>query len=274
MILQLEHVTKSYGSIPALRNCSFAADRDEIVAVLGPNGAGKTTALEIALGLRSADAGEARLFGLSPQSVGARRRIGVTPQESGFPDMLRVREILAFVAEHYRNPMDQSRVLEHFRLAALANRRAGALSLGESRRLAVAVAFVGNPELIVLDEPTTGLDVESRRELWRNLRAVAENRCVVFTTHYLEEAETHATRVVVLNHGEVQFDGKPQALKRRVGGRRVSYETSDDGRKTVTVDDADAYVRDLVTAGTRFSDLEVVRPSLEEAFLNLTGVNQ
>lgn len=194
MILEFDRVGKSYGPLRALYEVTFGVDRGEIVALLGPNGAGKTTALEIALGLRSCDSGEVRLFGSSPRDAAIRRRLGVTPQETGFLDMLRVEEIVRFVAEHYPHPASVASTLERFGLAKMGGRRAGTLSGGESRRLALSLAFVGDPELVVLDEPTAGLDVESRRRLWQGVHDLSDSRSILFTTHYLEEAEAHATR--------------------------------------------------------------------------------
>jgi ABC-2 type transport system ATP-binding protein len=248
-------------------------NRDEIVGLLGPNGAGKTTALEIVLGLRDADSGTARIFDASPRDMAVRRRVGATPQQSGFPDMLSVDEIAQFVAAHYPRPALTARALEEFGLTALAKRRAATLSGGETRRLALALAFLGNPELVVLDEPTTGLDVESRRRLWNAIRARGAGRSILFTTHYLEEAQELATRIVVIDQGHVLFDGAPRALRERVGGRRVSYVGSD-GPVTMTALDADEYVRTMVAAGVQFQNLEIARPSLEEAFLSLTGRDQ
>ncbi|HTA40610.1 MAG TPA: ABC transporter ATP-binding protein [Candidatus Acidoferrales bacterium] len=270
MILELEGISKAYGSIRALDALTLAVDRDEIVAVLGPNGAGKTTALEIALGLRSADAGSARLFGGSPRTAATRLRVGATPQDSGFPDALRVDELIAFAAAHYRNAPATAATIEAFGLTALASRRAGELSGGESRRVALALAFAGAPEFVVLDEPTTGLDVESRRRLWDTVKAQARGRSILFTTHYLEEAEALATRIVVIDRGCVLFDGDPALLRARFGTRRISY-TGADGPVTIASADTDAYVRDLVASGAPFADLEIVRPSLEEAFLSITG---
>jgi ABC-2 type transport system ATP-binding protein len=152
----------------------------------------------------------------------------------------------------------------------MTNRRAGTLSGGESRRLALAVAFVGDPQLVVLDEPTTGLDVESRRRLWETVRNLRGGRSILFTTHHLEEAEALATRILVVDRGRLLFDGDAHGLRSRVGGRRLSYIGSD-GRVSVTTGDADAYVRAMVTDGIAFADLEIVRPSLEDAFLTLTG---
>ncbi len=269
-VLAFDGVTKSYGEIRALDSLTLRVRRDEIVALLGPNGAGKTTALEIALGLRAADSGTATLFGGSPRAVDVRRRLGVTPQESGFPDMLRVDEIVAFVCAHYPNPARADEALERFGLEPLAKRRAGTLSGGESRRLALALAFAGNPELAVLDEPTTGLDVESRRRLWQVVRDLGSRRSILFTTHYLEEAQELATRIVVIDCGRLLFDGAPHALRERVGGRRLTYVGSE-GLVSVSTNDADAYVRAMIANGVAFSELEIVRPSLEEAFLSLTG---
>ena len=286
MILELERISKSYGAVRALEELSLAIDRDEIVAVLGPNGAGKTTALEIALGLRSCDSGTARLFGASPRDAATRRRVGATPQDSGFPDGLRVDELVAFAASHYPQAPPVAATLDAFGLNDLATRRAGALSGGESRRVALALAFAGSPEFVVLDEPTTGLDVESRRRLWETVRAAARGRSILFTTHYLEEAEALATRIVVIDRGHVLFDGDPGDLRQRFGTRRVSYVgeplatpglgvdatvVRSNGHVIVTTSDTDAYVRALVGAGIPFSDLEVARPSLEEAFLSMTG---
>jgi ABC-2 type transport system ATP-binding protein len=269
-VLRFENVVKSYDGIAALAGLSLRVERNEIVVLLGPNGAGKTTALEIALGLRSCDSGSVRLFGASPHSIAARRRLGVTPQESGFPDMLAVDEILAFVARHYPSPAPVAATLAAFGLEKLGKRRAGTLSGGESRRLALALAFAGNPELIVLDEPTVGLDVQSRRGLWEVIRGAAAERSILFTTHYLEEAQALASRILVVNRGRLLFDGDAAALRERVGGRRLTY-VGEDGPVVVTTADTDEYVRGLVASGAHFSDLEIAKPSLEEAFLALTA---
>ena len=289
MILSFENVSKSYGEVRALDALSFGVARGEIVALLGPNGAGKTTALEIATGLRHADSGVARLFGGSPNDAAIRRRLGVTPQESGFPDNLRVEEIVAFAAAHYECVRDVTEVLREFGLVELRRRRVATLSGGESRRLAVALAFCGDPELAVLDEPTTGLDVESRRGLWEAVRASAQRRSVLFTTHYLEEAEANASRIIVINRGRVLFDGEARNLRTRFGMRRLSYVGEPieglnlgfsasivraNGRVVVATNDSDAYVRALVDRGMPFTELEIAPASLEEAFLTLTEISK
>jgi ABC-2 type transport system ATP-binding protein len=270
MILSLTDVRKSYGATRALDGVSLEVDTGEIVAVLGPNGAGKTTAIEISIGLRAPDGGAVRLFGQSPRDPNARLRLGVTPQESGFPDALSVEEIVRFGAAHYPRPAQSQTLLNDFGLNELSQRRAATLSGGESRRLAVALAFAGNPDLVVLDEPTTGLDVESRRRLWGVVRRYAADHSVLFTTHYLEEAQELATRVVVMDAGRVLFDGATSELRRRFGARRVSY-VGPNGSVVVTIEDTDEYVRNLVRDGIAFSNLEIVPPTLEEAFLTVTG---
>jgi ABC-2 type transport system ATP-binding protein len=285
-MLTFENVGKSYGSIRALDAFSMRVERGEIVAVLGPNGAGKTTALEIALGLRAPSLGRVSLFGGSPRDAAIRARLGATPQESGFPDALRVDEILAFTAQHYARPAPISETLANFGLNDLARRRAGTLSGGQSRRLALAVAFAGNPELVVLDEPTTGLDAHSRLALWKLVRDAGKARSILFTTHYLEEAQALASRIVVLDRGRMLFDGDPRRLREIFGARRLVYVGEpldparvgleatlrrEEDRTIVTTADTDAYVRALVSSGTPFAELEIAQPSLEEAFLSLTG---
>jgi ABC-2 type transport system ATP-binding protein len=182
-----------------VEDLDLAVDPGEIVAMLGPNGAGKSTALGILLGLRRPGSGRARLFGRDPREVEARRRVGCTPQQTGFPPTLRVREIVDLVRAHYPAPGDRTALIEEFALAGLELRQIGGLSGGERRRLACALAFAGDPELVVLDEPSGGLDVESRLRLWRTIRT--RDRTVLLTTHSFEEAEALATRIVVLHRG-------------------------------------------------------------------------
>lgn len=281
--IHFEHVSKSYGTVKALDGLSFTVEPGEIVALLGPNGAGKTTAIEILLGLRTPDSGDVAIGGESPKSVGARRHIAATPQNTGFPDALTVREVVTFVARHYPDPRAVGGVLDAFELGDLANRRLGALSGGQQRRVALALAFVANTPLVLLDEPSTGLDVESRRRLWDQLRAsVDTHHTVLFTTHYLEEAEALATRIIVIDRGSLRFDGTPDGFRQRFGTRRVEYvgeplpsipaEVQRIGNRTiVTTDDTDAYIRALVRADVPFADLSVTQSSFEDIFLEVTG---
>jgi ABC-2 type transport system ATP-binding protein len=271
MLLSFDDVSKSYGATRALDSLTFSVGSGEIVALLGPNGAGKTTALEIAVGLRTPGSGSVSLFGSSPREARTRDRLGVTPQNTGFPDVLRVREILRFVAAQYPKPLPLNGVLATFDLGSLADRKLGDLSGGQQRRVALALAFAGDPELAVLDEPTTGLDVESRRSVLAAIRERSgTSRGVLFTTHYLEEAEMLATRVVVIDRGRIQFDGTARALRERLGVKRIEYVSSD-GPVVVHAADADALVRELVLSGAEFADLCVTAPTLEEAFVAMTG---
>jgi ABC-2 type transport system ATP-binding protein len=188
------------------------------VALLGPNGAGKTTAVSVLLGQRRPDAGSARLFGRDPTLPATRRPVGATPQQAGFPDNLTVREVVDLVRVHYPDPAPTQQLLGRFGLAELADRRAGGLSGGQQRRLAAALAFAGRPRLVVLDEPTTGLDVEARRRLWETIRAfVAGGGAVLLTTHYVEEAQALATRVVVIAGGTIVAHGSVDDIAAQAG---------------------------------------------------------
>ncbi len=282
-IAETRDVHKRLGRVEALRGVDMDVREGELLALLGPNGAGKTTLVSLLVGLRAPDRGEVRLNGRDPRDPAARRVLGVTPQGTGFPPSLRVREVVELVRAHYPDPLATRDVLERFGLGELAQRNVHALSGGQARRLAVALAFTGRPRLAVLDEPTTGLDVESRRELWREIERFKQGGgTVLLTTHYLEEAEALADRVVVIHKGRTLSEGTPESIKRRVGLRRVRlragalpelpgverYEREAE-RHTLWTTDADALVRQLVRHGVDFSDLEVLPVSLEEAFLAL-----
>jgi ABC-2 type transport system ATP-binding protein len=242
-VAMLRGVRKRYGKAEALRGVDLQIRPGELVALLGPNGAGKTTAVSILLGQRRPDAGSARLFGRDPTVPAARRSVGVTPQQTGFPDNLRVREVVDLVRVHYPDPESTQELLGRFGLLEVAARRAGGLSGGQQRRLAVALAFAGRPRLVVMDEPTTGLDVEARRGLWEIVRAfVADGGAVLLTTHYLEEAQALASRVAVIARGTIVAHGSVDDLTARAG-----------------------------LHGVPFSGPRVEQASLEEAFLRLTG---
>ena len=278
----LRDVEKKFGAVEALRGVSLAVHEGEVVALLGSNGAGKTTAIEVLLGLRRPDRGEARLMGEVPQVITARKRIGVTPQESAFPPSLRVREVIEFVHAHYDAPAPAGDVIERFGLAGVAERRTGGLSGGERRRLAVALAFVGRPALLFLDEPTVGLDVPSRREIWQQTQAyVSGGGTLLLTTHYLEEAEALASRIVLLDRGRIRFSGTVDQVRARLGGRRVTFSADrlpplpgvvehreSNGHFELMVRDSDEMVRVLVASGVHFSDLGVTKVPLEDAVLS------
>jgi ABC-2 type transport system ATP-binding protein len=209
-------VTKRFGETTALDDVSLEVGSGEVLALLGPNGAGKTTALSLLLGLRRPDAGSVELFGRDPRRPAARAGVGATPQESAFPPTLRVRELVDLVSAHFEQSASGGELLERFGLGELARRQAGGLSGGERRRLSVALAFAGRPHLLLLDEPTAGLDVEMRRAVWREVQSYAgAGGTVLMTTHHVEEAEALAMRVVLLADGRVVADGTPAQLAAR-----------------------------------------------------------
>ena len=217
-VVRAHGIRKRFGSNEAVRAFDLEIGRGEVVALLGPNGAGKTTAVQILLGLRRPDAGTAVVLGHEPGAIEARRRIGVTLQEMACPHLLRVGEILSFAQAHFPSSTPYEPLLEEFGLASLARRQIGGLSGGERRRLALALAFAGAPELVFLDEPTTGLDVESRRRAWRAIRGfAATGGTVLLTTHYLEEAEALASRIAVMRDGRVVKIGRAEAIVGEVG---------------------------------------------------------
>jgi ABC-2 type transport system ATP-binding protein len=278
-------VTRRYGDKTALGGVTFGVEAGELVGLLGPNGAGKSTLVNLLTGIRRPTSGRVELFGGDPRLPASRRRLGVTPQETGLPASLRVGEVVDFVAAHYDDSVPKGEVLDRFGLTELVRRQTGGLSGGEKRRVAVALAFVGRPRIVFLDEPTTGLDVQARRLLWDGIRSFqADGGTVVLTSHYLEEIEALARRVVVIGGGRVLADDTVEAVRGLAGIRRVSLtapslpplpevvrmEQTDDRTHLLTTD-ADALVRELVHKGVDFQGLEIRPTSLEEAFLTLTA---
>jgi ABC-2 type transport system ATP-binding protein len=284
-VAELRGVHKRYGKVEALRGVDLQVHPGELVALLGPNGAGKTTAVSVLLGQRRPDAGSARLFARAPTGPAARRAVGATPQVAGFPENLTVAEVVDLVRVHYEHPAATPELLERFALSGVAGRRAGGLSGGQQRRLAVALAFAGRPRLVVLDEPTTGFDLQARRELWQIVRAfVADGGAVLLTTHYLEEADALASRVVVLARGRIIAQGSVDDITARAGRSRVHVQApslpelpagtqaeSSNGSHILYTADPDGLVRALVRQGVPFTHLQIERASLEEAILSLTG---
>ncbi|GGL24872.1 ABC transporter ATP-binding protein [Planomonospora parontospora] len=284
-LVRAVEVTRRYGDVTALDRVSLGVRPGELVGLLGPNGAGKSTLINLFCGLRRPTSGRVELLGGSPADPVRRRGIGVTPQETGLPATLRVGEIVDFVSAHYPRSVARGALLERFGLSGLERRQVGGLSGGQKRRLAVALAFVGDPRLVFLDEPTTGLDVEARRALWDAIRDFhSDGGTVVLTSHYLEEVEALAERVVVIGQGRVLADGTTEQVRDIAGVRRVTLTAGDlpelpgvlrtereGGRTHLLTSDADALVRELVRAGVPFSGLEVRPTSLEEAFLTITA---
>jgi ABC-2 type transport system ATP-binding protein len=279
--------TRSYGPVTAVDHVSLDVPAGQLLGLLGPNGAGKTTLLQLLTGLRRPTSGTVELFGGDPRDTASRRRLGCTPQETGLPPTLRVHEVVDFVAGHFDHPVPTAELLEQFGLRGLDRRQTGGLSGGQKRRLAVAVAFAGRPDLVLLDEPTTGLDVEARHALWDAIRHYHQGGgTVVLTSHYLEEVEALAERVVVMDQGLVRADGTLAEVRSLVPARRVRLRAPDlpeltgvdrssrDGdRYELWTADSDSLVRQLVSTGIPFRDLEVATASLEDAFLTLTAPN-
>jgi len=284
----LAGAVKRYGSLAALDGFDLALRCGELLALLGPNGAGKSTAIGLLLGLIRADAGRVELFGQDPQRIEARRRIGVMLQHAELPPTLRVGELLRLTASYYPAPRAPAETAELAGIADLLKRPYAKLSGGQQRRVQFALALCGRPELLFLDEPTVGLDVEARQKLWAAIRQLLAEGCsVLLTTHYLEEAEALADRVCVLTRGRAIQDGTVDELRARVALKRIrclstlSVETvrgwpevsevrQETGRLHITAAEAEVVVRRLFDADLQLRELEVQRAGLAEAFTELT----
>jgi ABC-2 type transport system ATP-binding protein len=290
--VELSGAWKRYGAVEALRDVELTVEPGEVVALLGPNGAGKTTAISLMLGLRRPTAGRARLFGADPTDRRARSRCGVMLQESGVPDMLRVRELVDLFRAYYPAPLSVDRAIRLAGLEEQAGTQVRELSGGQRQRLYVALAVCGDPDCLFLDEPTVGLDVEARRALLDTIERFARaGKTVVLTTHYLEEADRLAERIVVIDRGRVVADATPDAIKARVAAKRVTFRSAAggvdlsgalaglpvshaevvDGRVRLLSSEPEAVLRALFGRGLEVSDLEVGGASLEEAVVSLTG---
>lgn len=287
--VDFRNVSKSFGQTRALDGASFHVGRGETVALLGPNGAGKSTAVNILLGLRHQDEGVARVLGAEPRSVVAAGRVGALLQSSGLPPGVRVREVVDLGRQLSPHPAPLAQVMTKAGLNAIAERFVEGLSGGQAQRVRYALAIAGNAEVLFLDEPTVGMDVEAQHSFWRDIREhAASGRTVLFATHYLHEAESAADRIVVLRSGRVVADGTPSTIKAAAGRKRVCFTLAGadasqlrglpgvqevelhGANVTLATLDADATVVGLVKSGIGFKDLEVTGADLEEAFLALT----
>jgi ABC-2 type transport system ATP-binding protein len=259
-----------------------------VLALLGPNGAGKTTAVKLLLGLAAPSEGKAVLFGGDPRDARTRQRIGAMLQVGKVPETLKVREHVDLFRAYYPSPAPAAQVIEAAGLIGLEGRRFGELSGGQKQRVLFALALCGDPELLFLDEPTLGFDVEVRRAFWEEIRRfVARGRTVLLTTHYLEEADALADRIVVIDRGAIIADGSPADIKARVAGRRIRCRTTldasrlraiagvhdvrlDGDRAELFATEAESVVRELLARDATLSELEVTGVGLEDAFLQLT----
>jgi ABC-2 type transport system ATP-binding protein len=291
VVASLEAVSKNYEQIRALRNVNFSVRAGEVVALLGPNGAGKTTAVKLLLGLIQPNAGKARVFGGDPSNPQNRLRTGAMLQVGRVPETLRVGEHIDLFSSYYTNPLPLEDVLAAAGLEKLRDRKFGDLSGGQRQRTLFALAICGNPDLLFLDEPTVGLDVEARRTLWEEIRRLVDcGKTVLLTTHYLEEADALADRIAVINQGEIIAEGTPAEIKAQTSGKRIRCITSlslasilqipgvtdvRQDREAVEIQarEAETVVRALLARDTSLSALEITSAGLEEAFLALTQDN-
>jgi ABC-2 type transport system ATP-binding protein len=276
-VISIRGLRKSYGDVEAVRGIDLEVRSGEVFAFLGPNGAGKTTTVEILEGYRKRDDGEITVLGEDPERAGRawRERIGIVLQSCRLDPYLTVRESLGLYAGYYSDPRPIEETIELVGLQGKADARAGALSGGQQRRLDVGMALIGNPELLFLDEPTTGFDPSARRQTWETIAGLRDlGKTVFLTTHYMDEAQRLADRVAIIAQGEVVARGTPEdlgdrenrpaSITYRDGGREVRLET------TTPVQTLNELTSKALAEGLELEGLEVTRPSLEDVYLELT----
>ena len=276
--IEVEGLRKTYGEREAVRGLSFAVAQGEVFGLLGPNGAGKTTTVEILEGYRERTAGHVAVLGMDPgtRPRALRQRVGIVLQSSGLYRHLTVREAVEHWAALYPAPRDVGETIALTGLTESAEVRTNALSGGQQRRLDFALALVGDPELVFLDEPTTGFDPAARRHAWDTVRSLqALGKTVLLTTHYLDEAQALADRVAIIKDGAILAEGAPHELGAGAEHYRVSWRDPDGDLQERQTDDPTALLHELTGAalarGDRLHDLSVSRPSLEDVYLELTA---
>ena len=290
-VARLTHVMKTYGERNALQDLSMEIRTGEVLVLLGRNGAGKSTLVRVLVGLTQPTKGTVLVFGESPRSMRTRRKMGVQLQISQMPGTLRVQEYITLFSSYYANHKPFDEVVASAGLIGLEDRFFKQLSGGEQQRLRFALAICGNPELIVLDEPTAGMDVESRLSVWEQIRSLAsKQKAVLLTTHHLEEADALADRVAVINAGKVIAEGVPKELNRSFAGKRirctsslplslvVSMSNVTQAKRVgdeleIQTDDTDAIIRQLVCSGAEVSNIAITGTGLEESFLTITRLS-
>lgn len=293
--VMMQNVTKRFGKTVAVNNVSFSIEKGSTVAILGPNGAGKTTAILMMLGLIEPTEGKVQLFNKSPQEKVVRDKIGAMLQEVSVIDKLKVHEIIALFRSYYSAPlsMEELVTLTGLKIEDL-NKWADKLSGGQKRRVGFALALAGNPDLIFFDEPTVGLDITARQTFWKKIDTLKANgKTVIFTTHYLQEADDVSERVILFNHGEIIADGKPEDIKRKMARRSVSFRTNDkeamdklrslpavtevyekENRLHLLTDDTDAVLASIFNQNIDVKDIWMEQGSLDEAFEHLLTDNE
>src|SRR5215475_1062275 len=289
LAVELTHIHKNFGHVQAVKDVSLGIEPGEIVAILGPNGAGKTSTIDIILGLSEPATGEVSVYGMQPRKAISYGLVSAVMQTGGLLRDLTVRETVEYTASLFASSQAVGEVLAGAGITDIGDRRVGKCSGGEQQRLRFALALLSNPELLVLDEPTTGMDVEGRRSFWSAIRKDAEQgRTVLFATHYLEEADAYADRIILLRHGKIVADGTAAEIKAMAAGRTVRATLPDANEAVlqalvgvdsvevrgdtvlIHTNDSDAAARYLLTE-TPARDLEIAARGIEEAFLALTG---
>jgi ABC-2 type transport system ATP-binding protein len=293
-VVSFERVSKSYGDVRAVDGLTLELHPGETVALLGPNGAGKSTTLDLLLGLRPADTGSVRVFGTSPRDAIVQGRVGAMLQSGGLMDEVTVAELVKLACALHPKPYKPGEVMSRAGIAQIADRKVNKLSGGQEQRVRFALATAGANDLIVLDEPTTGMDVSARQAFWATMREQADQgRTVLFATHYLEEADAIADRVLVLHRGRLLADGTAAEIKAKAGARKVAFDlegdidepalralpfltTLDVSGRTVRLQssDADATVHALYGLGVYPRNLEVAGLGLEQAFVAITTAEE
>ncbi|MEH6889514.1 ABC transporter ATP-binding protein [Bacillus sp. JJ864] len=285
-IIEVNGVSKTFKHKKAVNNVSFTVAKGEIVALLGPNGAGKTTTISMMLGLRDPSEGKVSIFGKSPKHRDVRNRLGAMLQEVSVIDSVSVEEAIDLFRSYYTNPIAKETLLQLSNLASERKQRCEKLSGGQKRRLNFALALAGNPDLLFLDEPTVGMDITSRKSFWDTIRKLAdEGKTIILTTHYLEEADALADRILLFGNGKIIADGTPDEMKATISQKTISFYAKEElptsmlrslphvtsvqwheNRVVLTTDDTDATLREIFHKNLPVMDIAVERGSLDEAF--------
>jgi ABC-2 type transport system ATP-binding protein len=293
-VVAFDQVSKAYAAVRAVDGLTLTLRPGQTVALLGPNGAGKSTTLDLLLGLRKPDSGTVRLFGTAPRDAIVAGRVGAMLQSGGLMDEVTVAELVRLACDLHPKPYPPSEVLSRAGIEQIAGRKVDKLSGGQAQRVRFALATAGDSDLIVLDEPTTGMDVTTRQAFWATMREQAgQGRTVLFATHYLEEADAVADRVLVLHRGRLLADGTAAEIKAKAGARRISFDLADTvdeaalralpfltsltvSGRTVRIQstDADATVHALYGLGVYPRNLEVAGLGLEQAFVAITAAEE
>lgn len=285
-IIEVDGVSKIFKNKRAVNNVSFSVKKGEIIALLGPNGAGKTTMISMMLGLCNPSEGKVLIFGESPTHRDVRNRIGAMLQEVSVIDSVSVEEVIDLFCSYYKDPLEKETLLQLANLQSERKKRCEALSGGQKRRLNFALALAGNPDLLFLDEPTVGMDITSRKAFWDTMRMLtSEGKTIILTTHYLEEADALANRILLLANGKVIADRTPNEMKATILQRTISFElkeevpvsmlrslpyvndvSRDEQRIILMTENADATLRDIFMKNVPVIDIAVERGGLDEAF--------